>query len=298
MDRRLIQVETDQVGDRAAAAETESRALSRRLYSLAAVVALVLFSAAVGCRGPATRSPDSQYADAERERQQGSLDRAQREAVAGFEAFRNTTPEWHWRFRLLAASVYLARNSPQDSLSYLTPSAGDPPVPTALEARRQMHLFDAYHRMQQPAEARRHLDEAARSGVPELASRIALRRGYVGATYEESDAAFRGALDQAVQGNDVFTQITALNDLGYLRLTHERFDEALRLFERALGAAQGQGPLRIRGIILGNLGWCYYRLGQSDRALELLTEADRVAERSADWGSRYRWLNNIGNIYA
>jgi tetratricopeptide (TPR) repeat protein len=51
------------------------------------------------------------------------------------------------------------------------------------------------------------------------------------------------------------------------------------------------------GQALGNLGNCYYRMGQFARALELYAEAKAIAEELGDRAGVAKACNNLGNCY-
>src|SRR5262249_40244735 len=85
-------------------------------------------------------------------------------------------------------------------------------------------------------------------------------------------------------------------DLGYQRLHMGRFDQAIPWLEQAESKAGLADAERVRERGLGNLGWCYYRLGDFDRALHSLSAAVSLAKQIED-DYLYRWLNDLGNVY-
>jgi CHAT domain-containing protein len=140
-------------------------------------------------------------------------------------------------------------------------------------------------------------DLASQGGDAALLSWIEQRRGVFLADFTESDAALRHALDLARGLGDEYLISGAENGLGYIRLRHSRYDEAIPYFEAADQAAQKIPSKVRREKCLGNLGWCYFRLGQLERALELYSTAEPLAAETGVLDDHHRWLANIGSIY-
>jgi len=96
---------------------------------------------------------------------------------------------------------------------------------------------------------------------------------------------------------DVFLEAHALVDLGNESLTQERYDEAIDKSEAGYQAAKTVGARRLQLIAQGNIGWAYYKLGNSEKALELSREAANLAEQLHDVWNEENYLTNIGYIY-
>jgi tetratricopeptide (TPR) repeat protein len=95
------------------------------------------------------------------------------------------------------------------------------------------------------------------------------------AHYRVSLAAFEATSDlQQLSG--------VLNNLGYLLLKEQRFDEAAAAFERALGIARARGDLMSEGIIEENRAELYLTLGELAEAWPCLLRALVIAERRND----------------
>lgn len=140
-------------------------------------------------------------------------------------------------------------------------------------------------------------DLASQNGDAALLSRIEQRRGVSLTDFNESDATLRHALDLARSLGDEYLISGAENVLGYIRLHHSRYDEAIPYFEAADQAAQKVPSKFRREKCLGNLGWCYFRLGQAERALELYSIAEPLAAETGVPDDHHRWLANIGSIF-
>ena len=143
-------------------------------------------------------------------------------------------------------------------------------------------------------------DTASRSKDPVLAW-IELRRGLLFCDFEgdfdQAEAAFRHALQLATAQHDRYFTAYASLDLGYIRLRQFRYGAALPFFEEADRTAQ-EAPFRsLHERCLGNLGYCYVRLGDRERALKSLAEAERLAGEMRIADDRQSWLGDIASIY-
>ena len=140
-------------------------------------------------------------------------------------------------------------------------------------------------------------DLASHDGDSALLSWIEQRRGVFTSDFAESDAALHHALALARNLSDEYLVSGALNGLGYIRLTHSRYDDAISYFEAADQSAQKIPSKVRREKCLGNLGWCYFRLGQPQRALELFSTAEPLAAETGMADDDHRWLANMGSVY-
>ena len=261
---------------------------------LAVGVALCLLGVAA-CRTEI--SERTRYHEAEAEFRRGSLDRALQQVRPVFEQYRTQeSSEWHREYRELYARVLLARLSAMEARKLLE---GVRAPEGRLEAWRLIYLADAERHLGQTEASGRLLGEAERlaKGLPELLPAIQLRRGYLAKEPAQREAWFQRALASATEHGDHQVAASALNDLALVRVERNRYDEALPFLERAQESARRGGVRRLEGLVAGSLGWCYYRLGDQDRALGLFTQAEGISRETCDVDRRHRWLNNLGNIY-
>ncbi len=208
---------------------------------------------------------------------------------------------WPISFQLLKAEILLTGNRRADAQTLLDKAALSISSSSSLKPRLLADLAEVQKQGGEPDEALRLLGEAlplARSmGDTELLSRIEQRRGVLVSDFKEADAALRRSLDLARGQHDDFLAANALVGLGYIRLKRFRFDEAIPWFEQADRAAQNIPSKAIHQRCLGNLGWCYFRVGQSDRALEMSARAEFIAAESGQRFDRQLWLGNLGAVY-
>ena len=140
-------------------------------------------------------------------------------------------------------------------------------------------------------------DIASRDPAGSVLASIELKRGLLLDDFDQADAAYHHSLEIAQRNGDDWIAAQALGNIGYIRMDHFRYDEAIPWFEAADRSA-GKIPSKlIHEENLGNLGWCYFRLGQSDRALEELEKALQMAKEIHRAADQQLWLGDIGAVY-
>ena len=125
-------------------------------------------------------------------------------------------------------------------------------------------------------------------------------RGLLASEQGNSAAAegfYRLSLSFARAHHDSFLESNAFLNLGAESLARGRFDEALDQSEAAYQAAKTIGAGVIEPVAQGNIGWACYRLGDSDKALELFLAAERRASELQDFVDQGVWLTNAGYVY-
>src|SRR4029077_9934043 len=89
----------------------------------------------------------------------------------------------------------------------------------------------------------------------------------------------------------------ALLNLGFESLAEGRFDEAIDRSEAAYHAAKAVEARRLELKTQGNIGWAYYKLGESDKALELFLDAEKLSSELSDPDDQGAWLMDAGYVY-
>lgn len=102
---------------------------------------------------------------------------------------------------------------------------------------------------------------------------------------EEQQSAL-AALQHARAANDSFHEASALGTLGYLLLLKGRYEEALYRFLQVLPLAHEHRSDSLLALTLDNIGWCWFRLGELDRA-------QRYFEQSSGMYVRMGKLQNL-----
>jgi CHAT domain-containing protein len=115
--------------------------------------------------------------------------------------------------------------------------------------------------------------------------------------FEVARGLFGGALTAARESKDSFKEASALLDLGWSALQQEHYDEMMEWSDAAYKLAAAIGAERIAQTALGNEGWAYYKLGEHEKALNLLVDARHRAHNIGATTDEATWLTTSGYIY-
>jgi CHAT domain-containing protein/Tfp pilus assembly protein PilF len=259
---------------------------------------LLLSTIGLSCR-PAS-SPQADLARARETFIHGDLASSRKLAQAGYERYRSSSTAMAWKFRLLEAESLLWSGMFDESLQLLNSPElpKDPAIQvSALSiqavAHAHLHQFGAADRELETADAICRTSENPECGTIFRAHGIlAIERGRL----EDARQNFESSLTFGRKYKDQFLEATALLNLGDTLLNEERFSEAADVSEAAYRASEAVGAKDLVQTSRGNLGWAYYRLGDSERALNLFTEAEQAAAQAGDIVTRISWLTNIGYV--
>ena len=232
----------------------------------------------------------------------GDLKQAQDEAQRERQKFQGSNPEWAWRFRTLEARAEIQRGLYEDALKLLKsaplpstqPDLVIPILTLVGEADANTHDFP---------EAERSLNDAAalcETSASPSCGYVLKARGLLATElnqWESAERLFELSLDFARSHGDVLLESYALLNLGYESLAEGRFDEAIDRSEAAYQTAKAVGARRLELITQINMSWSCYMLGDSDKALELATESEKLAAQLGDIRDQENELTNIGYIY-
>jgi CHAT domain-containing protein/Flp pilus assembly protein TadD len=162
----------------------------------------------------------------------------------------------------------------------------------------------AYARLHQFPEAEERLGEAAQlcQVFSEITCGDVVRaRGVLAIQHGQIDSAkqfFEQSLQFARAHNDHFLEASAFLNLGLTSLREEHFDEAIDWTNAAYQSSTAQGADDIALTALGNLGWAYYNLGDSEKSLQLSLEAEKRARQVGNVVLQLSWTTNAGYVYA
>ena len=157
--------------------------------------------------------------------------------------------------------------------------------------------------MQQPVDAIRSLAEAhtlATAHHPDMLGDVALAKGAVDFLVGDVTAAataYREALRVARKQKDPFVEAAALGGLGMIATKEEHYDESVDLDQAAVQLAQSVGAQNSLASVLGNMAWCYRKLGDFENALTFYKQAADVSARSGQVGLQIYWLIGLANVY-
>lgn len=232
----------------------------------------------------------------------GDLRQVQAETERGFQKYRSSSPQWAWQFRTLEAKAQLAQGLFEGVIKLLNsePLPFDDPelrVSTLTligVANVQIHNFTEAENVLSEAEKRCQHHTTASCGD------LLQARGLLASEMAESDSAERFyelSLGFARLRGDGYLESTSLLNLGAESLGQNRFDEAIDRSNEGYAAATKVGAKIIQLVTQGNVGWAHYRLGDSETALELSTQAEKEAVERGDVFDQENLLTNLGYIY-
>ena len=231
----------------------------------------------------------------------GDLRTAEGEAAQGYKQFLASNPEWANKFQILRAEAMLLRGVYPEALSLvnsLPPLSNGSSVVQALVikgvAQARLHEFvEAQQTLSLADDRCRTASEFNCGEVSRAWGVLALQQGRP----DQARHYFQQTVIFARRHGDQFLEATALLNLGLGALSERRFDEALDWTQTAHQTALALGAGTIANKALGNLGWAYYNLGDSETSLSLSLEAEKQAEQAGDVIDQLSWLNNAGYVY-
>jgi CHAT domain-containing protein/tetratricopeptide (TPR) repeat protein len=264
------------------------------------------FALAIAAFVTACANPDSGrerlYEDARLEMLRGTHVRALERIDHAERLQSDVGTDWGWRTHLLRAEILILSRDLPGALAVLEKLPQQPPLP-AFGARRTYlralaHVFQSAF-----PEANELLDEARRQAtaasaddvlmdVEVLKGQLLLRTR----KWKDAEAVLQQVLGQAAARGDAYHQAGALHNLGFGRLLQNRYDEALGFFDRLL-ALSNLEAYTVYGTGLTNAGFAHARLGQFDRAEELLQKA--IQSHEARGASAYlgQALGELGTAH-
>jgi CHAT domain-containing protein/Tfp pilus assembly protein PilF len=162
----------------------------------------------------------------------------------------------------------------------------------------------ALARLHDFAEAEQKLGTATQMCQPSLAAAcgdVTRARGVLAVQLGQMESAekfFEQSLEFSRARSDRLLEVTALLNLGLTSLRQEHFNEAIDWTDAAYRASTALGADDMAQTALGNLGWAYYNLGDSERSLHLSLAAENGAVRVGDVIDELSWITNAGYVYA
>jgi CHAT domain-containing protein len=266
------------------------------LFSIVALAALFLFLPLQDAR-PA--DPATEYLHARQLFFQGELEKCQESARLGFLRFQNVDPKWASRFRLLEAQSMLYRGLRNDALALLAPfhpdanHANERVEQLAIEAEALAYL----HKFQAAGEDLSQAEPLCVNSSLAACGQVLRARGIMAIEREQLPAArqfFLECQEFARARHDPELESNAWLNLGSVSLHDGHYDEAVDWSRDAYAASMSLGNQNRAQAALGNTGWAYFELGDSERALPLLLEAEQSAARLGNIRDQLKWLSTVG----
>ncbi len=246
--------------------------------------------------------PEAEYGIAQKLFQHGNIEQSQLVAERGYGRSIYSNPEVALRFRLLETEAMRWGGTFGEALRRLSAITVPPEnregivQKLALEGLLQNHLQHSY-------QADRALDEADHiCATSPLATcgEVARARGLVAldrGEFAQAQTYFLKSLDFAEVHHDKWQEALALSNVGVALLQQERNDEAADWLRTAYRAATSLNAEDQAQRTLGNLGWAYFGLGDTERALDNFLGAEKGAAALGDRPARLIWLTTSGDVY-
>jgi len=119
-----------------------------------------------------------------------------------------------------------------------------------------------------------------------------MQRGH----YADAQVFFERVLASARASRNRLWEANALLDLSWSAEEQTHFDEALDWAAASRDIAVPQHFDGVAQTALGNMGWAYYKLGDSEKAGETFIEARKQSVKLGDLADQVRWLTDLGYV--
>jgi CHAT domain-containing protein len=260
---------------------------------------LALYVLCTGCHR--AEKPESVFERARQSFISGDLAQSQHEAQEGYRRFGATDPEWGWKFKVLEGRALLWRSRYAEvlhlfdpaNLRSLTPDTKISILTLRGVARgRGLDLEGAAEELGQAKDLCSTTHAASCSEAFQGLGVFALEQNLFSVAQQDFDEALR----YAQESGDRFLETSALLNKSALLLKEGHFDEAI---DSAQAAWEDAKYLRAWDLAMPaeqNLAWAFYRLGDSERALDLLLSAKQRASQLGDVYGQQNALTDIGYI--
>ncbi len=232
----------------------------------------------------------------------GNLVQSEKEAEFGSRRYSTSAPQWSGKFKILQAQSLLWQSKYPAVLKLLDPAnLASIPAEDAISIltlrsvahARQLDLPTATRELEEAKQMCAQSNAASCGDVFQAWGVFTLGQDH----FDEALRAFEQALTHARTAGDRFLEATSLVNLVGVLVKEERYDEAVDGSSAANKAATSIGAGDVALAAQVNLGWAYFRLGDSERALEALVEAEKGAERLGDVYVEDMSLIDIGYIH-
>jgi len=211
--------------------------------------------------------------------------------------------EWNWRFRVLKAQILVSRSEYQGALNLLRDELPDSLASSDIGVRKKLMEGIAYRYGQEFSKSQRDLDDAlalAQSAQPQLVCEVIKAIGELQVDekrYTDAENSFHRALELARTERRQDQIAATLANLARVATSEERFGEAIDLNQTALELSRSLDMQGLVATVLGNTAWCYFQLGDFEKALSSFKEAAVASERIGQMGYSFYWLTGVANTY-
>jgi tetratricopeptide (TPR) repeat protein len=255
----------------------------------------------LGC-GRKSAPPETLYRSVRLTLLRGDYPTALQEADEEFRRYKKSDLTWAWRYRILKAEVFVYSGRSLEALALLhedLPSSLSSDE-AAVRGRLTQGLASAF--LQEYDHAHMYMEDAERiaGGVhPELLAEVARDEGtlaFLQGNYDLANSLSQRALRMAHEQNQPEVEATALNNLGGVATKQQHCGEALDRYKAALRLFDSLGSRSAQSSILGNIGWCYFKLGDYEQSVAMTAQAEAVAAQLGNDFTRLILLENLGLV--
>jgi CHAT domain-containing protein len=287
---------------RGRSADRTERFIQRTNSSLGSFLLCLVIACGLACSRH--ENPQAALESAQKIFEHGDLQQSEEKAGLEYQRLRDSDPELAWKFRILEAKSLLWRGMYPQALALLSSS----PSPDRKSKDSQVEILAlegmAHARLHNFPDAQEEIGQALKmcqAASIETCRDVIPASGILAVQLGQLDSAkqiFEQSLEFARSHNDRFLEVTALLNLGATSLREEHFDEVIDWTDDAYRAASMLDAGTIATKALGNLGWAYYNLGDSEQSLNFSLEAERRAVQVGDVIDQLSWITNAGYVYA
>jgi CHAT domain-containing protein/Tfp pilus assembly protein PilF len=277
--------------------DERQRRRGRRLGRTALALSLFFLACA------RVRNPQAELEQAQQVFLRGDLTRAQSQAEVGWRYYSGRDPVRAWEFRVLDAKVLAWRGMYGEVFPVLNPEFPTSLKNSDLDFQRRAQIALAYigtHKLDEAEKELADLEQDCRSSGSDVIGQVLIAQGMLRGErgeYNRAQALFENSLQLARQRNNRFSEAVALLKLGNTALQQEHFEEAIERSNVAYSAARALDARLIMEIVEGNLGWAYYKMGDSERSSSLYVEAYQKAKELGDSFDEVKWLTTTGYVF-
>ncbi len=223
------------------------------------------------------------------------------EAERGYKEFHGISPEWAWKFTIIRANALYRQGMYEKAIKLMAseparPSSGEMAVKVRwLEGLAYLSLGNLTEAEQKFGEADRlclGLESAACADVDSARGTLEMRRGH----YPQAQVFFERVLIAAHASGYPLWEANALLDVSWSAEAQGHFDEALDWADAARRISLSQNSAGVAQKALGNMGWAYFKLGDSEKAEGMFVEAGNQAEKLGEVASYVGWLTDAAYI--
>ena len=235
----------------------------------------------------------------------GDLEGARKIAEAKLEGLGNQNSAAEiWNLRFIRAQVLEAHGHVEEALSYL--ESFIPPPDEEVESRASLKMYRASYsgylgRYRTSHQLFGEAETIARDAdLLKVLGDIHLSQAFIffrQKDYVSSDALFRSALDLSEKIDGWYLRGHGLWGIGKNLMIQEHYPEAIPWLDQSLEIFERASARLAIAMVWSELAVCYLGLGDDEKAMDLLQQAECVTQECGVVHNYQVVLANIGNVY-